>query len=169
MVVPGFVLAGGASKRMGRDKALLPIDGEPLAARTARILSEGGCRPVHIVGNQPGLSGLDWPVLREPDGDHHPLRGVATALASLPDGLALFAPCDLPALTSQAIDSLLAVGGPCRVVGQPLLCVLSSEQAHRAAAHAHAGGSVRAFVAELEPLILPESVLLNANRPEDLL
>ncbi len=78
---------------MGRDKALLPIGGEPLAARTARILTEAGCGPVSLVGNQPELAGLGWPVLREADGPHHPLRGVAAALASLPGGLALFASC----------------------------------------------------------------------------
>lgn len=153
---------------MGQDKALLPIDGEPLAARTARILTEAGCGAVTLVGNQPELAGLGWPVLREPDGPRHPLRGVAAALASLPGGCALFAPCDLPALTPEAIGRLLASGGPCRADGQHLLCVLPADLAAQAAESASAGGSVRAFVADLDAIVLPESALLNANRPEDL-
>ena len=153
---------------MGRDKALLRIDGEPLAARTARVLTEAGCRSVCVVGNQPALSKLGWTVLREPNGPHHPLRGVGAALDSLPGGCALFAPCDLPSLTPAAVTALLEHGGPCRVQGQHLLCVLSAERAAAAAEAARTGASVRSFVADLDVIVLAESVLLNANCPEDL-
>ena len=36
--VSGAVLAGGRSRRMGRDKRLLEVDGEALLARTVRVL-----------------------------------------------------------------------------------------------------------------------------------
>ena len=153
---------------MGQDTALLPISGEPLAARTARVLTEAGCQPVSVVGNQPALARLGWTVLREPDGPHHPLRGVGAALDGLTGGCALFAPCDLPSLTPAAVAMLLAHGGPCRAQGQHLLCILPSERAAEAAEAARAGASVRSFVADLDVISLSESVLLNANCPEDL-
>lgn len=46
----GIVLAAGASSRMGRPKALLPMpDGRPLAAQQAALLRAAGCDPVVIV------------------------------------------------------------------------------------------------------------------------
>lgn len=47
--VGGAVLAGGESRRMGRDKALLRIAGEPLWRRQARVLRAAGAEPVFVV------------------------------------------------------------------------------------------------------------------------
>ena len=50
MQAAGIVLAAGASQRMGRPKALLPVAaGVPLAARQADVLRAGGCEPVAVV------------------------------------------------------------------------------------------------------------------------
>ena len=50
-MVPGIVLAGGKSSRMGRPKALLPIgpDGDTFFDRVTRALLEGGVRDVVVV------------------------------------------------------------------------------------------------------------------------
>lgn len=166
---------------MGRDKALLPLDGVPLAARTALVLRAGGCEPVMVVGRRPELRALGLPVLFEPgfggetpeERGHHPLLGLATALASLTEGLALVAPCDLVGLRAEHVALLLAVGCPCvaRAGGRvhPLLAVLSVHDAARAAALAAEDGSAFALTGGLFPVDLPERALHDANRPEDLL
>ena len=47
--VSGLLLAAGAGRRMGRPKALVEVDGEPLVRRGVRLLTDGGCSPVVVV------------------------------------------------------------------------------------------------------------------------
>ena len=47
--VAGLLLAAGAGRRMGRPKALVEVDGEPLVVRGIRLLRDGGCDPVVVV------------------------------------------------------------------------------------------------------------------------
>ena len=47
--VAGLLLAAGAGRRMGRPKALVELDGEPLVRRGVRLLRQGGCDPVVVV------------------------------------------------------------------------------------------------------------------------
>ncbi|HEX7051704.1 MAG TPA: nucleotidyltransferase family protein [Longimicrobiales bacterium] len=49
IVFDGVVLAAGRSERMGRPKALLPVDAESFLQRCIRVLQEGGCRGVIAV------------------------------------------------------------------------------------------------------------------------
>ena len=113
LAVVGAVLAGGQSSRMGRDKALIVVEGLPLAARTANVLATAGCTNVCLVGRQHTLSGLDWPVIADHGTGYHPLAGVAAVLSRYPAGLVLVAPCDLVNLSATHITALLQHGGPC--------------------------------------------------------
>jgi len=157
---------------MGEDKALIQIDGVALAARMASRIAAVGCSPTYIVGRQPGLSALGWPVIAEKTADHHPLFGVAAALRCAEEGLALIAPCDLIHLREEAIRALLAHDGPCVAEGpcgvHPLLGVLPAALAAQAHSLACSGTSAQRLVAHLPRLSLPSQDLLDANRPVDL-
>ncbi|MCZ7374643.1 nucleotidyltransferase family protein [Micromonospora sp. WMMC250] len=48
-VIAGLLLAAGAGRRYGRPKALVELNGEPLVRSGVRLLTEGGCAPVHVV------------------------------------------------------------------------------------------------------------------------
>lgn len=89
----GIVLAGGASSRMGRDKAGLELDGETLAAGAARRLV-AVCAEVALAdrGRQlvPGLPSL-------PDGPGRgPAAGLLGAARAFPGRPLLALACDLP-------------------------------------------------------------------------
>ena len=49
MSCAGLLLAAGAGRRMGRPKALVEVDGEPLVQRGIRLLQDSGCSPVIVV------------------------------------------------------------------------------------------------------------------------
>src|SRR5712692_7095438 len=95
VTVAGVLLTGGASRRMGRDKALLVVDGRTLAERGAELLA-AVADPVVEVG--PGHSGLAA-VQEDPPGSG-PLAGLCAGAAELGrlghDGSVLLLAVDMP-------------------------------------------------------------------------
>ncbi|WP_082909246.1 molybdenum cofactor guanylyltransferase [Mycolicibacterium iranicum] len=107
------VLAGGASKRMGRDKATLPVDGSPgsptLVERVVSVVS-ARCEPVFVVA-APGqaLPTLDAVVLRDEVMGVGPLLATARGLRAAAEAgreHAFVCAVDMPALTADVIDTL---------------------------------------------------------------
>jgi len=48
-----FILAGGKSSRMGRDKGLIPLKGRPMISYLIETI-EGLDLPISIISNEPG-------------------------------------------------------------------------------------------------------------------
>ena len=103
--VAGFVLAGGRSTRMGRDKALVELNGKSLAARAVEMLKKAGLS-AKIAGARSELGDLA-PVLADAAPDEGPLGGISTALAATNAEFALFVPVDLPLLPVALIEFLV--------------------------------------------------------------
>jgi molybdopterin-guanine dinucleotide biosynthesis protein A len=100
----GVVLAGGASRRMGRDKAALAVDGETLAARAARRLL-GVCPRVAIADGGRGLvPGL--PCLPDAPGAG-PAAGILGAARAWPGHSLLVLACDLPRVSEALLQELV--------------------------------------------------------------
>lgn len=104
--VAGALLAGGASTRMGRDKAQLPVAGVAAATRTARLL-DSLFEEVLIVGGDPPA---DAPGRRvaDPDGPRCALRGVVGALEAARAERVLIVAIDLPLLQPELLLALVA-------------------------------------------------------------
>ena len=101
----GFVLAGGESRRMGRDKALVEFGGEPLVARAIGIMREAGLEP-RIAGARATLD-VFAPVIADAEPGRGPLGGICAALAACAEQWAVFLPVDLPLLPASLIAYLL--------------------------------------------------------------
>src|SRR5689334_8223671 len=95
----GAVLAGGQSRRMGRDKATLAHDGRPLWARQAGILRETGADPVAVV-RAPGQAPLGLPddllLWHDTVAAVGPLAGLHIALSQCRTSLLAVLAVDMP-------------------------------------------------------------------------
>jgi molybdopterin-guanine dinucleotide biosynthesis protein A len=102
------VLAGGASSRMGRDKAMIRLAGQTFLQRIASVALSSGFDVLVIGRPQPA----DWTLnavhfLLDDAPGLGPLGGILTALRYC-NGDALVLGCDMPLLDSAAIRWLAA-------------------------------------------------------------
>jgi molybdopterin-guanine dinucleotide biosynthesis protein A len=109
--VAAFILAGGQSSRMGRDKAMLEVDGVTMLDRTMALIRGVGIEPV-VVGAPRKFARAtkaasviedEWP-------GAGPLGGIASALRASQKPWNLVVACDLPYLTREWLEFLLARG-----------------------------------------------------------
>src|SRR5205823_7736929 len=99
---------GGGSRRMGRDKALLRVDGEAMAVRTAHALHDAGAVEVACVGGDlPALRVLGLVAFDDEHPDAGPLGGVLTALAWTAEPITVVTPCDLLVPSPQVFGDLV--------------------------------------------------------------
>jgi molybdopterin-guanine dinucleotide biosynthesis protein A len=101
----GALLVGGASRRFGSPKALVEVDGETLAERGHRLLTEV-CGDVIAVGKAADRLGLPFPVLDDGSEERAAIVGVAGALRLAETELVLVLPTDMPWVTAEALGTL---------------------------------------------------------------
>jgi molybdopterin-guanine dinucleotide biosynthesis protein A len=103
----GFVMAGGHSRRMGRDKALLPWGGGTLLAHALQRL-RSVCTDVAILsGAHPRYLDAGAPVLADAVPDRGPLGGLVAALEHARHDVAVILAVDLPFLPPELLGDLL--------------------------------------------------------------
>ena len=103
------ILAGGGSRRMGQDKALLPVGGRPLIARTVEQLAERFDDILISAG--PSDRGLRFPgvtVVPDDAPGLGPLMGLASALPRARHALAFVVACDIPDIDLAFVARLIA-------------------------------------------------------------
>lgn len=103
----GVVLAGGASRRMGRDKALLVVDGERLVDRAVRVLQQVAADVVVASGRRT-IRGLAVPQVPDQPRDGGPLAGLAAGLLHAEHDLAHVLAVDLPGADPALLQALAA-------------------------------------------------------------
>jgi len=111
MVISGWILAGGMSSRMGRDKALLPIGSHTLIELVVQRLRPLVERMV-IIGNAHNLQRLRDTlladaILTDVEPGYGPLMGIYTGLMYTETLLNVFVPCDMPWVERGLIDRLV--------------------------------------------------------------
>lgn len=188
--VTAVVLAGGRSQRMGVDKTLLPLDGEPLVLRVAEIAAEI-CERVLVVTNRPeAMAQVALPpsvrVLTDEVAYQGPLGGMVTAMHNAETEWVLALGADMPWLKPELVRALWEARDGAQVVlpvgekgPEPLLALYHLSCLPHAERMLASGrrrlvsviGSVKSVEVDLETLRQydPElTSLVNVNTPEDL-
>ena len=119
---PAVVLAAGFSRRLGRDKALVEVNGRPLVRWLYDRLEQAGCQPVVIVVNEQSAPAIARAVPSallsvNPDPDagrtgsfQCGLRTLAEALGTAPERVVM-APVDRPGWNVEVLDVVLQSHG----------------------------------------------------------
>ena len=192
MDIDGFVLAGGASSRMGRDKSRLEFDGISLANR-ARYTLGSICESVREVRSEVSDDPSVLPDVKSlPNGEHASIIGVHSALSySRSEWTAILA-CDLPFVSTGLLEFLaskaMCVTDECAAIApvqedgkwQPLCALYRTKDCLPAVESAIDGGSLSLFglleklethfveYSEYRNLSNSEYFFFNVNTPTDL-
>ena len=174
----GAILCGGASRRMGTDKAFVEVDGVAMVVRAATVLRAAGCHPVFAVGgNRYALAAIGIECVTDLHPGEGPVGGVITALDACSAPAIVVVACDLPYLTVHTVRSLIAAAGAEQVTVvvtdrvQPM-CALWSRGSLDPLRQSFEGGERRllSVLDHLETKQVPANPLdlANVNAPGDL-
>lgn len=184
------ILAGGRATRMGRDKAVLELEGFPLIEWVLDRVRQAA-ETVFAVGGPPRLDHLDVPTVPDRFPGANAMGGVATALACAaeragPEAWVLCVACDTPFLEPRLLLQLFAQRAgadavvPRTAAGYEPLCALYRVRCLPAFERKIAAGNL--CILDVFPAVrsreVPEAELrrtdpglrsfLNLNRPADL-
>ena len=100
-----IILAGGKSSRMGRDKGLIEVGGQPIIQYVIN-----NCLPVSeditIVSNQPEYSVFGFPVIEDEFKELGPLAGLYTGLNQSRHDCNVVLSCDTPLVNTKLLQKL---------------------------------------------------------------
>ena len=110
------VLTGGKSSRMGRPKALLPFDGEPLIVHIVRHLKRVFAETVVVAAPEQELPLLPVALVRDQVAYQGPVSGIYRGLKAATKEVCFVTSCDAPFLDLALISHLLSEISDCDVV-----------------------------------------------------
>jgi molybdopterin-guanine dinucleotide biosynthesis protein A len=115
--ISGVLLAGGKSRRMGRDKRLIELEGRTLFERTLSVLEKLFPEVLIAVAQEgPEVSGLRHRVVTDLIPGCATLGGLYTGLFYATRPRIFAVACDMPFLNEKAIRRVIELGGGADVV-----------------------------------------------------
>jgi len=105
--IVGVILAGGKSKRMGKDKAFLTLKGKFFITYSLEKLKKIFDEVIIIVDDVNKFSFSGIKVFSDSIKDVGPLGGIYTALMNIKRDHAFIVPCDMPLFPIQAVKKII--------------------------------------------------------------
>lgn len=164
----GAILQGGRSRRMGRDKALVVVDGAPMRDHVAAALAATCDRVVQLGG--PGADVTD---LVAGDGPFGAIVALVESGLAGEDGVYVVAPVDMPRLSGRVLQRLIdacADAEAAAFAGHPLPVVVRATARDRLRAAYDAGERrVKAIATAVVDVDADDAgALVNVNSDDEL-
>ena len=109
--VTGVILAGGTSRRMGQNKALLQLGDDPLIAHVIRCMRLATDELLLITNNPAEYAHLGLPMHSDMIPDAGALGGIYTGLMHASHDVVVCVACDSPFLQPELLTYLVSVLG----------------------------------------------------------
>lgn len=103
--IEAFILAGGKSQRMGSDKGLVKLWGQPLISYSLSLLDSLQI-PASIISSNKLYQQFGLPVIKDNLEGKGPMGGLLTALENTRRKNVLLLGCDMPFLTKEVVMAL---------------------------------------------------------------
>jgi len=175
----GLVLAGGYSRRMGRDKGTLDYHGQPQAAWAAELLESMGLQTyLSVRADQAGMAPYgERPLVLDSNTGSGPAAGLLAAFDLHPEAAWLVLAADMPLIDRHTLEVLIAERDPAAVatgfigiggIAEPL-CAIFEPSARAALTHEPPEARSLRRVLEQGKVITPPAParLASVNTPED--
>jgi molybdopterin-guanine dinucleotide biosynthesis protein A len=101
------VLAGGKSQRLGLDKSLLELGGEPILKRILQKLAELSDDRLVVANRRQELAHLNVPIIADARPGMGPLGGIYSGLQAMRYERGLFVACDMPFLNVPLLQYMV--------------------------------------------------------------
>ncbi len=184
--VSAVVLAGGQSRRMGRDKALIEFQGKPVIAHVIDTLRELSDDIVVVSNRSDSYRSFGVRIVPDYEPPCGPLGGIAAGMQAALHELVVVVACDMPFLNAPLLRYLLTLAADYDAVApqtgaefEPLHAVYRRICLNAIAQHLQQGDRrVISFFADVRLRAVPETEwrtidplgrsLINLNTPADL-
>lgn len=107
LLISGYVFAGGKSRRMGTDKALLTIEKQPILLRMIKLI-EPFCENVAISGQNADYSTFNIEMISDVYSGIGPISGIYSCLNQTANDWNLLISVDVPFVNREMIQYLLS-------------------------------------------------------------
>jgi molybdopterin-guanine dinucleotide biosynthesis protein A len=105
--VTGIILAGGRSSRMGTEKGLVSVGGNPMISHVIQTLEKLGVKSIKICANDERYEQFNYPVIKDLVKGKGPIGGIYSALVESTTDKNVILSCDIPNISVDILQYLL--------------------------------------------------------------
>ena len=107
--VTGVILAGGKSRRFGKNKSFIQIDGTPLIERVVTVMGSVFEHRLLVTNTPEEYAYLGLPMVQDLIKGIGPLGGIYTGLKTIHHDAGFFVACDMPCLSGPFVRHMVGV------------------------------------------------------------